>query len=141
MKIIKSVYKHILNSMPVSPPEIGGILGSIADVVCKYQIDTGLPKGCGCFYSPNVCFLNNTINDWQQEEIIFQGIFHTHFFGVQTLSDGDVAYITSIMQAMPECISKLYFPIVVLPEKEMISYLAIRSGNAVEIKKDELIIV
>lgn len=141
MNISAGTYERILSSMPNDPPEIGGIMGSIDGVVCRYQIDEGLTANRGCFYSPNVVFLNKVINDWQRDGILFQGIFHTHFFGVQTLSDGDIAYIKTIMAAMPEFISKLYFPIVVMPEKVIVVYLAGRNGMTVEIKADELIIV
>lgn len=141
MKILTHVYQYICNSVPSAPPEIGGILGSMDGVVCKCQIDSGRPKSCGCSYSPNVDILNNTINSWQKEGILFHGIFHTHFFGVRTLSDGDIAYIDAILHAMPVYIHELYFPIVVLPEKQMVPYLARRSGKTVDIKTDELIIV
>ncbi|MCI5728235.1 MAG: hypothetical protein MR374_01660 [Clostridia bacterium] len=141
MKILASVYQRILDSMPAVPPEIGGILGSIDGVICECQVDAGCPIHCGCFYSPNVDFLNDTIKNWQSKGIVFHGIFHTHFFGVQTLSDGDMAYINVILQAMPTHISELYFPVVVLPEKIVVSYLAIHDGKMVNIKNDELSIV
>ncbi len=141
MNILAEVYQYIFNSAPSAPPEIGGILGSIDGVVCKCQIDPGRPKSGGCFYSPNVDILNKTINGWQRDGILFHGIFHTHFFGVQTLSDGDVAYIDAILHAMPSYIHELYFPIVVLPEKRIVPYLATRKGKMVDIKADELIIV
>jgi len=141
MKIRVKTYRNILDSMPVVPPEIGGILGSMDGIVCECQIDTGCSSSYGCFYSPNVDALNGTIRDWQRKDIRFHGIFHTHFFHVQTLSGGDIAYIDAILQAMPTYISELYFPVVVLPEKQMVPYLAIRNGNTVEIKSDELIIV
>ncbi len=141
MRIMTDVYQCILNAIPAVPPEIGGILGGVNGVVCKCQIDTGNPKDCGCFYSPNVNRLNATIQAWQKTEVRFIGMFHTHFFGVSTLSDGDIAYIKTIMAAMPEFISKLYFPIVVMPEKVIVVYLAWRNGMTVEIKSDELIIV
>ncbi len=141
MKILTDVYKCICNSVPSAPPEIGGILGSINGDVCKCQIDQGCSKSCGCFYSPNVDILNKTINGWQRDGILFHGIFHTHFLGVQTLSDGDITYINAILHAMPAYIHELYFPIVVLPEKRMVPYLATRNGKTVDIKIDKLIIV
>ncbi len=47
----------------------------------------------------------------------------------------------AILHAMPTYIHELYFPIVVLPEKRMVPYLATRNGKTVDIKIDELIIV
>ncbi len=141
MNILTDVYQYICNSAPSAPPEIGGILGSMNGVVCKCQIDPGRPQSRGCFYSPNVDILNKTINSWQRDGILFYGIFHTHYFGVQTLSDGDIAYINAILHAMPSYIHELYFPVVVLPEKRMVPYLATHNGKTVDIKIDELIIV
>ena len=141
MNISRNIYRHILCSVPSVPPEIGGILGGIDGVISECQIDVGSSAGCGCFYTPNVDFLNCVINKWQMDGILFKGIFHTHFFGVQTLSDGDTAYINAIMQAMPTYITELYFPIVVLPEKRIVPYLATRNGDVVDIKNDELCIV
>ena len=71
MYIIKSIYEQILNSMPISPPEIGGILGSVNNVICNYYIDAGCAVGCGCFYSPNVHVLNEVIKKWRNDDIIF----------------------------------------------------------------------
>lgn len=141
MYILQSVYQYILCSVPVAPPEMGGVLGGANDIVSKCQIDFGRSASCGCSYAPNVDFLNDTIKMWQMDEIGFQGIFHTHFFGVQTLSDGDIEYIKLIMQTMPPVIKKLYFPVVVLPEKQMVPYLATRDGKTVKISSDVLHIV
>ncbi len=141
MKILKDVYQYILHSAPAVPPEIGGILGSIGGVVRVCQMDNGHPAGCKCSYSPNVDFLNQIIKGWNVDGILFHGIFHTHFFGVQTLSYGDINYINAILHSMPAYIRELYFPIVILPEKIIVSYLAARNGNAVEIKSDALTIV
>lgn len=141
MKITADVCRHILNAMPAKPPEIGGILGGTDDIISRYQLDNGRNEGCGCFYSPDVDVLNTTIKAWQREEILLRGIFHTHFFGVDTLSDGDISYITAIMKAMPLSIDQLYFPLIVLPEKRIVPFSAVRSGKKIEIVKNELIIV
>ena len=141
MNIEERIYKEILNSIPNEPPEIGGILGSSKDTVCIYQLDRGVSKGCGCYYSPDVKVLNETIKEWQKCEIDFCGIFHTHYFGVKTLSDGDITYIKNIMYGMPGKVSKLYFPIAVMPDKELINYVALRRENTIEIKKEKIIIM
>ena len=76
MDILKKVYENILQKMPVNPPEIGGILGSIDGIVCNYLIDTGNSIDCGCFYSPDINFLNGVIKHWQTKGVRFCGIFH-----------------------------------------------------------------
>lgn len=141
MKITAGVCRRILNAMPMKPPEIGGILGSSDGIISRYQLDDGRNSGCGCFYSPDVTRLNTTIKAWQREEIAFRGIFHTHFFGVCTLSEGDIRYINTIMECMPSSIEHLYFPLVVLPEKQIVPFIAVRNGRTIEITKDELVIV
>lgn len=141
MRIFEKTYWQLMDAMPVVPPEIGGILGGSPSVICEYKIDTGTGKGCGCSYAPDVEMLNAEIKEWQKRGIAFQGMFHTHFFGVRTLSDGDIAYITAIMQTMPQSLSELHFPVVVLPDREMTSYLAVRSGNEVTIREETVTIL
>lgn len=69
------------------------------------------------------------------------GVFHTHFYGVNTLSEGDRAYIKQIMAAMPDGLECLYFPLIVFPDKEMIVYQASRSKNrSIKIIPDLLLI-
>ncbi len=141
MRIFENTYRNLMNAMPDAPPELGGILGGNHSVICAYMIDTGTGKGCGCSYAPDVEMLNAEIKEWQKRGIAFQGMFHTHFFGVRTLSDGDIAYITAIMQTMPQSLSELHFPVVVLPDREMTSYLAVRSGNEVTIREETVTIL
>lgn len=52
-----------------------------------------------------------------------------------------IAYITAIMRAMPQSVSELHFPVVVLPDREMTSYLAVRSGNEVTIREETVTIL
>ena len=68
------------------------------------------------------------------------GLYHIHFNDVKSLSAGDVRYINEIMYSMPAEIDKLYFPLVILPSKEMICYSA-KKKDAVVIKSESLIIV
>lgn len=141
MQIKNDVLNEILHNVPQEPPEIGGILGGVNDIIFKYRFDIGISKNRGCFYSPNVVELNRTISSWNSVGIDFYGIFHTHFFGVQTLSAGDILYIRTIMRSMPKQVNRLYFPVVVLPQRVLIPYLAMRSRDIVEIKTDDLIVV
>lgn len=50
------------------------------------------------------------------------GIYHTHFWNVDvdTLSENDKEYIKKIMDNMPEEIGQLYFPLVLMPKREVI---------------------
>lgn len=126
----------------LSKKEIGGIIGSkYENIVTDYVIDYGIKDdNCICSYYPNTEYLNKQISIWQEHNISFMGIFHIHFAKEGTLSENDKEYINCIMEAMPSSIDKLYFPIVLLPEKIIVPYRAERYGKK-NIKKDEIIYV
>ena len=140
MKIKRTVLEKINAAVPDTPPETGGILGSSdGNVIDRLIMDypSEIPERL-CSYSPNTDFLNSCISDWQESNISFIGIFHTHFVGVKTLSHGDKKYINTIMAAMPDTIEYLYFPVFVLPERILVCYKAQRVYNEVEISSEEL---
>lgn len=138
MKITRALYKEIQNKVNPFPPESGGILGSKENIIVTSVYDEGLNNEKMCSYTPNVKLLNDVIAKWKEEEIIFSGIFHTHYFGVKTLSHGDQCYIEKIMRSMPDDVNELYFPIVVMPQKEIVAYKAIRDLNQILIQEDEI---
>lgn len=128
MKMKKCVWEKLNSMISERPPEIGGILGSadgitVTEVILDQPLE--IPKRA-CSYSPNTASLNSCIQRWEEAGIRFVGIFHTHFAGVKTLSRGDMRYIFTIMAAMPERISQLYFPVLVFPQREMVVYIAAR---------------
>ncbi len=88
-------------------------------------------------YSPNVDYLNDKIKEWQNDNISFMGIFHTHLANANTLSVDDTEYIMQIMSAMPDVIEYLFFPIYVLPKKELICYRAVKYNDSIIIEFDE----
>ena len=141
MIITQSVIDIINRSVSDVPPETGGILGSSdgkqIDHVVMDMPGTNHLKMCA--YYPNVAFLNQTIAQWQDNGVSFMGLFHTHFFGVRTLSIGDRKYIREIMNAMPESVDKLYFPLFVLPEREMVCYKALRTNRSAEVSEEAVI--
>ena len=142
VKIKKSIIDLMVCSVPDRPPEIGGILGRHEELVDEIVIDLPnphIPKKCS--YVPNISFLNGKIDIWAQNDIALAGIFHTHYFGVRTLSEGDKKYIQKIMSALPVCVEHLYFPIFVLPENELVCYKAVRQNGVVLIQKDDVVIV
>ena len=141
MIISNEIYKAMMNRAPKSPPEVGGILGKDRNIVTCFEYDNGIATDKLCTYVPDVVRLNNVIEKWSEQNISFCGIFHTHFFGVRTLSDGDKKYINNILSAMPNTINRLYFPIVLPETKEMVVYLAIRSGEKIRIVEDVIEII
>lgn len=142
MRIKKNVIDIINHRILDMPPETGGILGSQGnDIIDEVIVDLpDLTSSAPCSYFPNVDFLNQHIAAWQDNGIMFAGIFHTHFCGVKTLSQGDRKYITAIMCAMPHQFNILYFPVFVLPDRELVCYKAVRSNGIIDIQAENLII-
>lgn len=140
MIISKDTYIDIIRTIKPDPPETGGILGGKNNIVTEFFPDKGIPSQKMCSYYPNVYLLNQTIKRWQLRNVEFMGIFHLHFWGVDTLSEGDEKYIKRIMKYMPEDIDNLYFPIIVVPQYEMVCYVAKRISGECYISRDELCI-
>lgn len=138
MKISDEILREILDKMPLIPPEAGGIIGGTEGRVCIWRYDRGYPEK-GCVYRPNVEYLNKVIAEWMDSGFVFMGIFHVHFGGSKVLSDGDRRYIERIMGVMPDSIEKLYFPLVVQPERQWVSYVAYRNSQGkMTVAKDEV---
>ena len=142
MKVKKSVLDKINSNILDMPPEIGGIIGShdsnLVDEIVIDQLNQANVRPCS--YYPNVDFLNQTIEGWQENNINFMGVFHTHFVGVKTLSCGDKKYIDAIMKSMPPYIEYLYFPIFVLPDRELVCYKAKKQNGIVDICYEDIYI-
>lgn len=138
MKIKRDTYMKILDEMPIRPPEKGGILGKKDEVIVVAQVDEGIDSRAPCSYTPNVDFLNEIIEQWSEMNIDFAGVFHTHFYGVDTLSRGDEMYIKKIHLSMPEGVNKLHFPIILPELKKIVSYISIRNNNKIIIEKDTI---
>ena len=138
MKIYQNILENILEKMPVVPPEKGGIIGGKNGVVTVWEYDEGY-AGSGCVYYPNVEHLNEVIASWIENGLDFMGIYHVHFGNARTLSKGDISYIERILSTMPDTVTQLSFPIIVQPDKEMVSYVAqIDFRGEVLIKKEEI---
>lgn len=138
MVIKKKIYNSILLNVPENPPETGGIIGCKNGIVSYVSFDEGIKGDRQCCYIPDTDKLNLIIKDWESHDIEFAGIFHVHFWKVDTLSNADYKYIQNIMDSMPEKVKKLYFPLVVLPEKKIISYVAHRENDDISLKKEKI---
>lgn len=141
MLMFRSVFDEIVNVTIDAPPEIGGIIGGDRDIVKKHYLDIGVTSDRACSYTPNVTLLNTIISEWATEGIQFMGIYHTHFYDVQTLSEGDIRYINKILLSMPAGIELLNFPLVVFPSRIMVCFKAIKKSGIVEICKDDLVLI
>lgn len=107
--IINDVYHTIVGSIPVVPPETGGILGEHNGVICAVVFDEGDTQNERYAYIPNVERLNDVISQWASEGIRFAGIFHSHPGRQEELSIADKAYIQRIMEFTPDAVHALHF--------------------------------
>ena len=140
MKITKKILSEICDELCVVPPEKGGIIGSEDGVVCVSCLDDGVVQVERYAYVPDIEKLNGVIDQWAEKGIRFAGMFHSHPYPQTGLSVADKEYILKIMEAMPETVSELHFPIVV-PGVGMIGYLAKRRGGETIIAPEDINIV
>jgi len=142
MTIKKAVIAELESYISDTPPESGGILGfkDKNDVISEIAFDLS-PETYSCCYRPNVEYLNQLISEWETNSIEFAGMFHTHFFGIKTLSEADIIYIELIMNAMPPEINRLYFPVYVLPDRKLIAYIADRKNEPLIIREDTVDVI
>lgn len=136
MKISKIVYQSLIGNCSCNS-ESGGILGLTSNIITHYQFDTPIDLS-EYYYRPNTQNLNLIISKWQECEITFAGIFHSHPTGITSLSFGDESYIKDIMQAVS--LSPLYFPIIA-PRKGMKFYKATFKNDTTIITNEEVEIV
>lgn len=142
MKILGSVYEMILKNVPDHMPETGGMLGGHDNTITTVMFDHGKTDDFRrCHYTPDVARLNNCLLDWGKTGIEFFGLIHTHFYGVESLSDGDITYIKKIIKAMPSSKKSLYFPVVVFPDKKIITYQCCMDGEILTVTEDPLVCV
>lgn len=141
MKIKFDAYQQILQQQQPLTPETGGILGGDGTTIFTFEPDKGLPCGKMCSYAPDVQHLNRVIREWECSGTEFMGIYHIHFHNVCTLSQGDKKYIESILLNMPPHIKKLFFPLVVMPERKMICYYARTESGKVIIEQEPITII
>jgi hypothetical protein len=139
MVVLKNVYYDIIYRLSHSEYEAGGILGGKDGVISQFILDDGQ----ACYpdkYIPNVLFMNRKIDEWIKNGIEFYGMIHSHLTKVKKLSNEDVIYIKRIMTGMPDYIKELYFPLVI-PEHQIVPFIARRSNDTVLLVQDKLQIV
>lgn len=144
MKLIikKDILEKLNNQIGDEPPEVGGILGKDKhNIITEIAFDHCTTITHPCSYYPNVNYLNGIIKKWNDNEIDFAGMFHTHFSNVETLSVGDKIYIEKILISMPVGINELYFPIYTLPNRKLILYRAYLIENKLITNKEHFDIV
>ncbi len=139
MRIQREIYKNILSNYSSTFPEQGGIIGQMQGRVVAYYHDSiDSPNYTQAIYIPNVDNLNRKILEWKNYGISFCGIIHNHPIGEYLLSEADKVFINEIFK-MNDIKIPLYFPLI-LPEKTMIPYKAIKTKEELRIIKENLCI-
>lgn len=142
MKINREILVGLESKTKELKYETGGIIGSKGDgIITDIIFDFNENQSHPCSYSPNTAYLNASIEQWCKENIQFCGIFHTHFCNVKSLSCGDKKYIYEILKSMPDNVKSLYFPIYILPSRDLIPYLAYIDNNELCIKEETIEII
>lgn len=91
------LYKEIIEALNQMPPETGGILGRKDDkLTCFYYDERGSRSEKR--YTPDVDTLNEQIGMWQENDIAFAGIVHSHWTNEQ-LSAQDLRYARQVVHA------------------------------------------
>lgn len=137
MIIKEKVYKKIINSFKPFPPETGGILGGHNRIITNFEADKGVINSNEFCYYPNTERLNNILAKWGEIGINFYGIIHSHPHNQQTLSNGDLQYIKTILTHMTKSFSWLYFPLV-LESREIIPFKACIINKNLVINRDKV---
>lgn len=112
LRVSKSVYVQIVNTLGKFSPECGGVLGAGDDgIITEFFFDeTGKSTPTG--YTPDVAAINDMlINDWMPRGILMSGIVHSHSNRNTVPSCGDIGYGIRILQAL-DTVDRFYLPIV-----------------------------
>ena len=126
LKISRSVYMQICNTLGKNPPECGGVLGAREnDQITEFYFDeTGKSSSTG--YAPDVVAINNMlVNDWMPNGILMVGIVHSHANQNKIPSCMDVEYGIRILRAL-DTVDEFYIPIVTVHSLSMISTVCFR---------------
>jgi len=112
MRISIEVLHKILHTIGSLPAELGGVLGSSdgGATITHYFYDECAETDAGVYY-PNVDVINNyVIPDWSKKNVDIVGFVHSHPYGHDHPSPGDVAYAKRLMPGLQA--TSLAMPIV-----------------------------
>lgn len=114
-----AVIESIKNTIGATNIETGGILGQLGKQVDQFVFDPGLVS-LRDEYIPNVEILNQTLVEWQRQEILFAGLIHSHQCRSK-LSYADLEYAKAILQTTH--IMSLYMHLFILGDNSIVSYM------------------
>ena len=104
------VYKNIANTIGSSTIESGGIIGIKNNVICEYYFDVSA-KCSDSTYLPSIDVLNLVIREWNERNVKFIGIVHSHANSYNVPSKNDIDYAKTILKTN-RALTFLILPIV-----------------------------
>lgn len=119
MTFFESAYNHIKDTVGYLPVEKGGILlGDRGDfVVRKFIFDRNGRTSTGA-YDPDMVYINKIVKEeWNKNRLAYLGTVHSHPNSHPQLTKGftsnigDIAYIKTILKAIPD-LQQLLVPII-----------------------------
>lgn len=137
MNILRKIYNQILLYTPDMPPESGGIIGGVNEIITIFYADAGACSNENK-YTPDIHKLNSIIDKWSSKGIEFYGIYHSHYISGTVLSASDKEYISRILSNTSY--NSLYFPIV-FPKKNIISYKAELKNNKTIFSREKIVLI
>lgn len=111
MNICKSTYISIINTIGTLPPEKGGIIGGSDHQVYAFFYDEAAFTNTKTYY-PSENVINNILDKWDNEDVKFLGVIHSHRCGLSNLSQQDIIFARAIIASNPDHFKQVYFPIV-----------------------------
>lgn len=146
LTLTEKVIDGIVRTVGMFPCEQGGVLGGAigSNVIDAYLFESG-PLASGATYRPCVRTLNLILtSSWVPRGTCFMGFVHSHPPYLPEPSSGDLIYAARILEHMPR-LPFLALPIVIsaadAPECKIMSFVAIRTSQGVQIKKARIEVV
>lgn len=136
-RITNAVLEQILTTVGSNDPETGGILGgSCADhVVRRFHFDRAAQR-TSVTYSPDTKTLNELLqSDWEPSGVNLLGFIHSHPFGVEAPSPGDLIYarrILEVFQSLPYLLLPIVIPATPTRKARLFAYAVARDALAPE---------
>lgn len=108
--VFNHIYYDIIKSLTSEATEQGGIIGEKNGVICYFEKDLHPSFTSQKSYIPNSNYLENIIETWNSDSIVFLGIIHSHRIN-PNVSLQDVEYARQLL--LLNNYNKIYLGIVV----------------------------
>ena len=144
LRMTRSVYEHIRNTVGRLPAESGGALGGVREggVITHFHFDK-TARRTSTTYSPDTQTLNRLFKtDWNPQGINLMGFVHSHPGQLRQPSGGDLVYAKRILAYISD-LNHLWLPIVMRSTRgnrfELIPYAFVRDANGGRLVRGQLL--